>query len=141
MNDDPLYTVVADELFNGVVDPGLWTKAFADADGHPDRAQAFYIKYRVAQLRVLQKQLTDHLSSERRIVAAAERSAWRRLVARDFVRGLNGCIAIVFWILGLVMSINAFFGSISGANAILLFVWGLGFFLIGYLFWMYARTP
>ena len=46
---DP-YEVVAEELQRQFIVPGLWTHAYAEADGDEARAKAFYIRYRVTQL-------------------------------------------------------------------------------------------
>ena len=51
-NLDIFYTQVASELQNKFLIPGLWTKAYAEANGDESKARAFYIKYRVAQLAV-----------------------------------------------------------------------------------------
>jgi hypothetical protein len=48
--DDTYYDQVARELQNKTLIPGLWTKAYADANGDEAKARALYIKYRVAQL-------------------------------------------------------------------------------------------
>jgi hypothetical protein len=47
---DPFYDAVAAELRERVLQPGLWTRAYAEADGNEPRARAIYIKLRVAQL-------------------------------------------------------------------------------------------
>lgn len=50
MNNDALYEEVAKELQAKAMIPGVWARAFADADGVVERARALYIKYRVEQL-------------------------------------------------------------------------------------------
>jgi len=50
MNDEPFYDVVATEIQQGLK-PGLWTKAFADANGDQTKARVIYIRQRVAQLK------------------------------------------------------------------------------------------
>ena len=49
--DDQLYDIVAKEIRSGTLVDGLYTRAFAEANGDKDKAQAKYIKLRVAQLR------------------------------------------------------------------------------------------
>ena len=49
--DDQLYDIVAKEIRSGALVDGLYTRAFAEANGDKDKAQAKYIKLRVAQLR------------------------------------------------------------------------------------------
>ena len=53
--DDQLYDIVAKEIRSGTLVDGLYTRAFADANGDKDKAQAKYIKLRVAQLRTEHK--------------------------------------------------------------------------------------
>jgi len=48
--DGKLYNQVASELQNKTLIPGLWTKAFAEANGDDAKARALYIKFRVQQL-------------------------------------------------------------------------------------------
>lgn len=50
MNDDAFYDEVAKELETDNLVPGVWTRAFAEADGDENRAKATYIKVRVGQL-------------------------------------------------------------------------------------------
>jgi len=49
--DDQLYDIVAKEIRSGTLVDGLYARAFAEANGDKDKAQAKYIKLRVAQLR------------------------------------------------------------------------------------------
>lgn len=48
--EEQFYDQVANELKDNSLIPGLWTKAYAETDGDKAKAQALYIKYRVAQL-------------------------------------------------------------------------------------------
>ncbi len=50
VNDDVFYDEVAKEMETNNLLPGVWTRAFAEADGDENRAKAIYIKRRVAQL-------------------------------------------------------------------------------------------
>jgi len=50
MNDDAFYDEVAKEMQEDRLVPGVWTRAFAEADGDENRAKATYIKVRVGQL-------------------------------------------------------------------------------------------
>lgn len=49
--DDQLYDIVAKEIRAESLVEGLYTRAFAEADGDKDKAKARYIKLRVQQLR------------------------------------------------------------------------------------------
>lgn len=44
------YEIVAEEIRSGNLQSGVWAKAYADASGVKETAQALYIRYRVAQL-------------------------------------------------------------------------------------------
>lgn len=50
-NDKRLYAAVAEEIAQGVVDPGIWTKAFAQSGGGEPATKALYIEIRVSELR------------------------------------------------------------------------------------------
>jgi hypothetical protein len=50
MNDERFYADVVEELrLHGPV-PGLWAKAYAEANGNKPQAEALYLRYRVEQL-------------------------------------------------------------------------------------------
>jgi len=49
--DDQLYDIVAKEIRAESLVEGLYTRAFAEADGDKEKAKARYIKLRVQQLR------------------------------------------------------------------------------------------
>ena len=50
MNDEAFYEQVGKEIAANDLQTGIWTRAFAEADGDENRAKAIYIKRRVAQL-------------------------------------------------------------------------------------------
>ncbi|WP_454865485.1 hypothetical protein [Pseudomonas hormoni] len=50
MKDERFFEMASAELRAGTIRPGLRAKAFSDAEGEENRAQALYLKYRVAQL-------------------------------------------------------------------------------------------
>lgn len=66
MNDDVLYEEVAKEIQSKAMVPGLWARAFAEAQGSLDHARALYIRYRVSQLAAARN---ARLEQERRRVA------------------------------------------------------------------------
>lgn len=49
--EEYLYGVVADEIANRNISPGLWAKALAEAEGNEQKAKARYIKLRVDLLK------------------------------------------------------------------------------------------
>jgi len=63
MNDDDFYDQVAEEIETNSLIPGVWTRAFAEADGDENRAKAIYIKLRVAKL-AEEKYLAEKKHSE-----------------------------------------------------------------------------
>jgi formylglycine-generating enzyme required for sulfatase activity len=68
MNDDAFYDEVAEEMQGNQLISGVWTRAFAEADGDENRAKAIYIQLRVAKLMEErldeEKQLTEQKRSE-----------------------------------------------------------------------------
>lgn len=50
--DDAFYDEVAKEMQENRMIPGVWTRAFAEADGDENRAKAIYIKLRVEKMAV-----------------------------------------------------------------------------------------
>ncbi len=50
--DEQVHGTVASEIAAGELVPGLWAKAFAQADGNEQRAKAIYIKLRVEQIKL-----------------------------------------------------------------------------------------
>ena len=67
--DDQLYDIVAKEIRSGTFVDGLYTRAFAEANGDKDKAQAKYIKLRVAQLR---QEVKDRAKAEAQTEAQTE---------------------------------------------------------------------
>ena len=83
MNDEPFYDVVATEIQQGHLKPGLWTKAFADANGDQTKARVIYIRQRVVQLQNEAAMATrNRQESERRAKkeqqASEQVAEWKR---------------------------------------------------------------
>jgi|GEM_PF-2815039 len=78
-----LYERVADELRQDTLKQGLWAKAFADADGDKAKAQAAYIRYRVAELQNIQTPSATDISSTQSPKPSLVRP-WVRYWARMF---------------------------------------------------------
>lgn len=51
MSDETFYRVIADELESNNMDKVLWTQAFANAEGDPDKTKANYIRLRYLALK------------------------------------------------------------------------------------------
>lgn len=64
INDKELYAQVANEIARGTLDPGLWTKAFADSRGDKKQAEVLYIRMRVADIAAQRKRLEHHRQQE-----------------------------------------------------------------------------
>lgn len=64
INDKELYARVGSEISDGMVDPGLWTKAFADSRGDEQRARSLYIRMRVAELVAQRERLRTEREQE-----------------------------------------------------------------------------
>lgn len=65
LSEEYLYGSVADEIANNHVSPGLWAKAFSEADGDEKKAQARYIKARVALLKSEQSAVLESISNRK----------------------------------------------------------------------------
>ena len=50
--EEQVYSTVAEEVVSKNIFPGIWAKAFAEANGNELLAKAAYIKLRVAQLKL-----------------------------------------------------------------------------------------
>lgn len=70
-SEDEFYEAVARELQGNLVKPGLWTKAFAQADGETGKARALYIRYRVQEL-IQEKQQVIERSAEQQRAASID---------------------------------------------------------------------
>ncbi len=53
--NERLYQVIADEIDSGNRHSGIWTRAFAESNGDPTQTRVRYIKLRLAQLTLLEK--------------------------------------------------------------------------------------
>ena len=55
MDDEKYYQAVADELREGRINDGLWTKALARCQGDENKTKATYIQWRVEQIMQAEK--------------------------------------------------------------------------------------
>jgi hypothetical protein len=69
MNEQSYYDAVASEIQRQQLNPGLWARALAEADGSDERARSLYIRFRVEELR--------NAPTERRTERSQE--AWKSL--------------------------------------------------------------
>ncbi|MDD5483946.1 MAG: ankyrin repeat domain-containing protein [Kiritimatiellae bacterium] len=60
-----LYTRAGSEIASKTYDQALFTKAFSDADGDENKAKAFYIRYRVIELRQQRKEAEEAAEKQR----------------------------------------------------------------------------
>lgn len=52
VRDEKIFEIVAEEVSRGQIRPGLWAKAFAQAGGDEQKANAFYTELRAQQVRL-----------------------------------------------------------------------------------------
>ncbi|MCD6049381.1 MAG: hypothetical protein K0Q55_784 [Verrucomicrobia bacterium] len=57
MDDEKYYQAVADELREGRINDGLWTKALARCQGDENKTKATYIQWRVEQIMQAEKKV------------------------------------------------------------------------------------
>ena len=103
LKEEFLYGSVANEIANNHVSPGLWAKAFSEADGNEQRAQAKYIKERVRFLRseqnavseVIGEQKSNEISKQNRINEVATQVEPKPRVNPQGSDGTIGSIVIL----------------------------------------------
>ena len=93
MNDDALYEEVAQEIKSQTMVPGVWARAFAEANGALDQARALYIRYRVAQLAEVRKE------KQKQFRQAADRIASVKKAKDD----TKGCLFLIVIIVILII--------------------------------------
>lgn len=72
--DEQVHGIVASEIASGELVPGLWAKAFAQADGNEQQAKATYIKLRVDQLKLSNAAEVERTrEAERLLIATAKK--------------------------------------------------------------------
>jgi len=83
--EEKLYEMAGEELATKRVNRGVWTKAFATAQGDEAKTKAAYIELRVAQLR-------EQLAAEaaRRNETAEQKRKRERPLIRERLSGLRG---------------------------------------------------
>lgn len=52
LQEEQIFEIIANEIYNNEIRPGLWAKAYAETGGDDKRTQARYIKLRAAQIRL-----------------------------------------------------------------------------------------
>ncbi|MCB1209518.1 MAG: hypothetical protein KDK97_09340 [Verrucomicrobiales bacterium] len=138
MKDDHFYDMVAAEIFDGSVNPGLWAKAFAGAKGNADLAQADYIKYRVAQLRAEAKRVMEQVALAKRMEVDAERRTARLSVAQGCFAWLAALLAVVVCVGAFAFLWQAFSGAGREAGGVVFLVLGLVLSILGFYLVRYA---
>jgi hypothetical protein len=82
--DERVYEEVVRELRIGIRRQGLWAKAFADADGNEEKAQALYLRYRAQSIR--DENEINRVAQEQADSVAAEARAWQQLSVESKLR-------------------------------------------------------
>ncbi|NNA04603.1 hypothetical protein [Pseudomonas lundensis] len=107
VNDERFYAIVAEELDRGTIIPGLRAKAFAEANGVENHAQALYLKYRVAQLVQQEIEILRSMTEEQSLRKNQERVAEvAAQVARAKAEGLTSVHFILLGLLSLVVGLT-----------------------------------
>jgi len=125
MDDEPFYEVVAFEISDRCIRPGLWAKALAESGGNETLARARYIELRAQQLKdeansAAAQTRADQLRSTLGVVHNVAMTTFGRVV---FLFA-SGAFAL-FGIGNVVSAVNLIFGSPAsdrvGALILLLF--------------------
>lgn len=51
IQEDSLYSQVAEEIAQGKLDSGIWAKAIAHSEGSENLAKSLYVKFRITQMK------------------------------------------------------------------------------------------
>lgn len=127
LSEEYLYGSVADEIANNHVSPGLWAKAFSEADGDEKKAQARYIKARVALLKSEQSAVLEAIGNRKpvEISPKALPIETKPLTVQEIVPQAQatsiGIGGVIFAIGGIVM-----FGFFKTGSSLPLWVLGSG---------------
>lgn len=87
MSDQRYYEIVAQELQDRVLRPGLWTRAVAETGDEESAARALYIRFRVAEL--MQQEQAERIRADaeaQRRAAEEERADQRGREAEAIAR-------------------------------------------------------
>jgi hypothetical protein len=113
MSEEAFYDQVAVEIQQGHLKPGLWTKAFADANGEQTKARVIYIRERVSQLQqeaaeaARDRQESDRQSEQQR--QAREQIAERKRIEDEFnQRFASSAFLRSVWLIPIIAIILAF---------------------------------
>ncbi len=102
-HDSDIYDQVAEEIESDNLISGVWTRAFAEADGDENRAKAIYIKLRFEALSSKKKERVSEGSRVKKERRRAEKKKKPRLAIKRFV----------FQILTMTLSLLAGFFSLG----------------------------
>lgn len=81
MDDDAIYTIVAEELESGKTDKGLWTRLYAESGGDEKQTKVLYITRRVEKLMANEKARRQSLQNQE-----AERIQQEALTAAERIK-------------------------------------------------------
>lgn len=101
MTDQHHYDIVAGELQQRVLKPGLWARAIAESGGDEEKARAFYIRFRVTELKDEERERTSRMAQEAKAFAHRHqleqelRSHEKEIVIRKTQRDIRDGKAVV----------------------------------------------
>ena len=127
MNENEFYEKVAEEIDADNLVRGVWTRAFAEADGDENRAKAIYIKLRVATLfsgKKKQKNEGARVERERR---RGEKKNKQRSAINRFVFGF---LTMILSLLAGFFGLAAIGGFVGGDSESLIAGSGVGLIAI-----------
>ena len=82
-----IYDLVAREIQDGILKPGLWTRAYTETDGDERRAKATYIRLRANELQAIERERNAADEAEETLRKEHKDAEERRLTqsnAREF---------------------------------------------------------
>jgi hypothetical protein len=101
VKDERFFEIASAEIRAGTIRPGLRAKAFSDANGEENRAQALYLKYRVAQL--VQEELEARQAEAEAKTQLKQQARDAEEAARQAHASAEGLMSVHYILLGLLI--------------------------------------
>jgi len=107
IKDSDLYAVAGQEVSNGVIDTGLWTKAFAESGGSDQATKALYLKMRVLDLTQQRDRLRMEARAQQKHDEEMEKHYRKQLEA---AKPTSTFLSLIVWIVAIPVLIMVIIG-------------------------------
>lgn len=145
IKDKDLYAIVGQEVANGSIDIGLWTKAISECGGNEAQAKSLYLKMRVLDLseqrETQQKLLQQQACIQQQHKNHADKAVQEKLRLDSVPAPINGMVgSAVFVVIGmLIVMFNSERDSLRGMLFYYVGGWGCLLFF-GLCFILYLKS-